>query len=242
MSTVRDLLTDTLQLIGVLDPSESISAPVAQACLRRLNAMLNTWSTQGLMVYTLNREVFPLTVGQQDYTLGTGGQLNTTRPVWLNQASIIPSSSPTLEIPLKFDSDEDWQAVSIKSVTSTFPIEVHPLGNYPLNTLQFWPVPTAPCSVVLYLPQQLGGFTSINDAVSFPPAYEEAIVYSLVPRVAPMFGVSVSPDVQRTAMVAVDAIRAQNLVVDVLSVEPALCGNQIGPSLQAIRSKGRVID
>lgn len=243
MSTVRDLLTDTLQLIGVLDPSETISASVASTCLRRLNAMLNTWSTQGLMVYTLNREVYPLMIGQQDYTLGIGGQIPTVRPVWLNRASIIPTASnPTLEIPLKFDSDEDWQAVSIKSINSTFPLEVHPLGNYPLNTLQFWPIPTAACSVVLYLPQQLGSFATVNDIISFPAAYEEAIVYSLAMRVAPMFGVSVSPDVQRTAMVAIDSVRAQNLVVDRLSVDSSYCGNSGGPSLQAIRSKGFVVD
>lgn len=242
MSTVRDILEDSLSLIDALAAGEAMTPEDASRCLRRLNAMLNTWSTQGLMVYTLNREVFPLTIGVQDYTLGTGGTLNTERPVWLNQASIIPISSPTLEIPLKFDSDEEWQDVSIKAITSTFPLEVHPLGNYPLNTLQFWPIPTAACSVVLYVPQQLGSFASINDQVSFPPGYEEAIVYSLAPRIAPMFGTQVSPDVQRTAMIAIDAIRSQNLVVSTLSVDPALCGNQSGPSLQAIRSRGRVVD
>jgi hypothetical protein len=243
MSKVRDILNDALMLLGVQDPTESINAAQAQACLRRLNAMLSTWSAQGLMVYTFTPTTFPLTIGKQSYTIGAGGDFNVDRPIWLNQVSIIPTASaPNLEIPIDIDSDDDWQNVLIKSVTSTFPLEVHPRGDYPLQTLDFWPVPTAACSVVLYLPQQLGQFATMNDTISFPPGYEEAITYAVVTRIAPLFGIPVSPDIARMAVAAKDTIQAQNLVVPILRIETALCGNPSGPSEAAIKSKGRVVD
>lgn len=243
MTTVRELIQDAVYLLGVVDPTESLNASFAAQGLRRLNAMLQTWSAESLMVYTQNREVFPLVVGQQDYTLGPGGNFNTTRPIWFDQASIIPTASaPTLEIPLKIDSDEDWQDVSIKSINSTFPLEVHPLGNFPLNTLQFWPIPTAACSVVLYLPQQLGAFTSVDDTVLLPPGYEEAIIYNLAARMAPMFGTATPPDVARVAISSKDTLKSQNMVPSILAVDSALCGNMTGPSLSAIKSKGYVVD
>lgn len=243
MTKVRDILNDALGLIGVQDPSEGMDATVANLCLRRFNAMLATWSTQSLMVFTYSPTTFPLTINKQSYTIGPGGDFNVARPIWLNKISIIPTASaPNLEIPIDIDSDDDWQNVLIKSVTSTFPLEVHPRGDYPLQMLDFWPIPTAACSVVLYLPQQLTQAISVNDDFVFPPAYEEAIVYTLATRIAPIFGIPVNPDIARVAVNAKDTIKSQNLVVDVLRVESALCGNPTGPSEAAIKSKGRVVD
>jgi hypothetical protein len=44
------------------------------------------------------------------------------------------------------------------------------------------------------------------------------------------------------AVAAKDTIQAQNLVVPILRIETALCGNPSGPSEAAIKSKGRVVD
>ena len=243
MSTVRDLLSDALLLLGVQDPSEAMSADVAAVCLRRLNAMLNTWSAQSLMVYTSNRVVLPLTIGQAAYTLGTGGDLNTPRPVWFTLASVIPTASaPTLEIPVDILDDAQWQDVSIKTISSNFPLQIHPRGDYPMNTIDVWPVPTAACSLVLYPPQQLGSFTSLDTVVSLPAAYEEAITYNFAPRIASIFGAATPPDVARIAMISLDAVRAQNLQTPLLRVDSSMCGNGSGPSDQAVRSKGYVVD
>lgn len=243
MTKVRDILNDALMLIGVQDPSEGIDSARAGMCLRAFNRMLSTWSAQSLMVFTYTPTTFPLTIGKQSYTIGLGGDFNVDRPIWFNQVSIIPvASSPLLEIPIDIDSDDDWQNVLIKSINSTFPLEVHPRGDFPLQTLDFWPIPSAACSVVLYLPQQLTQATSINDDFVFPPAYEEAIVYTLATRIAPVFGIPVNPDIARVAVNAKSTIESQNLVVPILRVESALCGNPTGPSEAAIKSKGRVVD
>lgn len=242
MSTAGDLIRDALLDLAVIDAGEAVDAATGADCLRRLNSMLNTWSAEGLMIYTFNRAVYSMVIGQASYTLGTGGNFNADRPIWFNMASVIPGSSPSLEIPIDIMSDEDWQTVPIKTLASTFPVCIHPRGDYPLNTIDVWPVPTASCSLVIYAPSALSEFALITSTASFPPGYEEAIRSNLAVRVALMFGRNASADLIKQATTSKNTLKAQNLVSPVLRCDPSYCGNSVGPSIQAIRSKGYVCD
>jgi len=243
MSTVLDLLEDSALLLGALDVTESLDANIAKKMFRRLKSMLDSWSTEGLMVYTFSRNVYPLTIGKASYTLGPGGDFNATRPIWIDRASVIPTASaPTLEIPVDILSDQEWQGVTIKSIQSNFPVQIHPRGDYPQNTIDVWPIPTASASLVLYVPSALQILTNLSDTISLPPGYEEAIVNNLACNCSSMYGTQPAPTVMKAAQAGKDLIRSQNLVVETIQCDSSMCGYGNGPTEQAIRSKGYVVD
>jgi hypothetical protein len=243
MTKVRDILRDSLMLLGAIAPGEALGGEDGQDCLRRLNAMLASWTIEDLMVYTVNRDVYPLTVGVQNYTMGPGGTLSSIRPTQITSWSVIPTASqPDLEIPFdKILTVEEWQNISIKNVPSTYPVYMYDAGDYPARTLSFWPIPTQACSAVLYTWGILSQFSSMDDVVSLPQGYEEAIVYNLAPRLAPMYGKQTSPEVIAMAEGSKSRVKKINVTVGVLRIDSAMCGGN-GVGYLAVQSRGYVID
>lgn len=210
MTKVRDILTDALLELGVIDPTESIGADAAKAAMRSLNRMIESWANEELMIVTKDRLTFALVGGQQSYTIGVGGDFNTTYPVRPGQIDLISVVVNNVEIPIEPLNDEQWRDVTVKNTPSTFPLQVWASGNYPLNVLNFWPVPTSPNPLILTVWGQITAFTSINDDVVLPPGYEEALIYNLAGRLAPSYGVTVSPVTVSLAQSSKAAIKKMN--------------------------------
>ena len=241
MTTVLDIITDAHIAIGAADPTNGLSANAAAYGLRVFNRMLSSWNNEGLMVYTVNRNVFAITAGTQIWTLGTGGTLtpNIPRPARVHMASIlIPGSYPT-EIPLQIYTDEEWQVVAVKNPSGGYPTGVWITGDVPLNSVYLWPVPAFTCSLVLYTWGQTQAFTSLATTVQFPDGYEEAMVNSLALLLAPSFGVQPSPIIALTASAAKLRIASLNWDPISLSLDSALMGS--GSDI-AMRSFGKVVD
>lgn len=241
MTTVREIVTDALIQLGVCDPSESATADQAASALRELNRMIQAWNTEDLMIYTVDRQVFTLTVNKQFYTIGIGGDFVTTYPVRPGQidlASVLVSSG-TVEIPIEILNDEQWRDTTVKQVNSGYPLAMWSNGNYPLNTLAFWPVPQQVNSVVLYIWGQTSSFSDINASVTMPQGYEDALVSNLAIRLSPAYGVQPNPVLLQMAAQAKSRIKRMNWEPTYRSTDPALLGshNSIGQ-----RSRGYVID
>ena len=227
MTTVRDVLKGAFRLISGDD--QTFSAQDYANAMQALNGMLQSWTTDGLGVWTINRTVLPLTIGVQTYTLGTGGTLNMARPTWIETLSVlITTSTPNVELPIQMLQDEDWQAIPIKAVSSTFPTSCYPQGDFPLNTLNFWPIPAASCSVVIYSPGPFGGFTSLDDLFQMPNGYERATRFCLACELAPEYGLEVAPAVRNTAGIAKNQLRARNYQGVALHCDSALTKNRQG--------------
>ena len=242
MATVRELCNDALIELGVLDPSESLDGGAAAYALRTLNRMLQVWNTEDLMVYTVNRNVFNLVAGTQTYTLGTGGTFNMLRPTRIDMISILvnPGSNP-LEIPLQILTDEEWRAVSLKATPSIWPTKVWITGNMPLNSLNFWPKPQdSTVQAVIYSWGRMDGFTSINDTVSLPNGYEEAIVTNLAMFLSSSYGISPAPALGMRATMSKSAIQSLNVGPLYATVDDGLLSGR-GASL-AIQTQGMQVD
>jgi len=220
-TTVRDVISGAFRLLAGDD--QTFTAADYQNALYSLNSMLQTWTTDSLDVWTINRTVFPLVIGTQSYTLGTGGTLNMARPTWIENIAIMQTGvTPNVEIPIQIMQDQDWMNLPVKAVSSSFPTSCYPQGDYPLNTLNFWPIPATQCSVVLYTPGPFGGFATINDAFSMPNGYERAVRYNLAVELAPEFGSEAPPSVMGVATLAINQIRIRNYRPDYLRCDSAL--------------------
>lgn len=239
MTKVRDILTDALGEIGVLADSEAMDAGMAAKALRNLNRMIQTWNTEDLMVYTKGPSTFTLVPGQQAYTLGIGGNLVTTLPVLNGQIDMASVLVNGVEIPISILNDEQWRDVTLKTVTSPFPLMMWPTGNQPLNSLYFWPIPTSVYSLLLYLWGQTSTFASVNADVVFPQGYEDALVYNLAVRLASAYQLQPNPATVAHAAAAKSRIKRMNWEPSYRSVESAIGGsnNNIGQ-----RSRGYVVD
>jgi hypothetical protein len=221
--TGNDVISASLRIIGVLSTGEVASGAESADALATLNRMLDLWNTERLAVFNIAQQTFSLTVDQQDYTIGTGGNFNVARPSRIERVSIIQLSNPALplEIPIPILSEQQWQRVPVKGITSSLPRLVYIDNGFPLRTLSYWSTPNAAANTKLYTWTSLTAFTLTADN-TFPPGYEMAIVYNLAIYLAPEFRAKVS---QEVAMIALDAkakVKSHNFTVPVLTLDSAL--------------------
>lgn len=78
-----------LRLLGVLRPGAGASPEYLADCHDGLNALVDTWSLDRMMVYAVSRERFALIPGQGSYTIGSGGDFVTNRPAQMERASVL---------------------------------------------------------------------------------------------------------------------------------------------------------
>lgn len=216
LTSARDLLKAALRLIRITEatPEEWNDA------LYAANQMLDAWDADRPSIFTLNINDFPFVMGDQTYSLGTGGDFDLARPSKLERASVVipANAAQPLELPLDMLSDAEWQDVHVKLVQSAYPRKMYDDGAHPFRNLSFWPIPTVTCSFRLYSWAPLLKFASLDTKVILPPGYLEAIKYNLAPRLAPEFGVQTPTEVAVLAESSLAKIKTQNLPSPVLRV------------------------
>jgi hypothetical protein len=107
--------------------------------------------------------------------------------------------------------NQEWASISQKSTRSSFPTKLYVEGSYPLATLSLWPVPSEVNNLILYTKKPLAQFASVNDVVSLPPGYEDAIVNNLAVRLAPEFGKPLDPLIMAFADKSLASIKRKNI-------------------------------
>lgn len=224
MTTVRDIIEGSLRLIEELGAGQTATAEDCADALVALTGMIDSWSIQGGSIFTESVETFNLTGGDSEYTIGTGGDFNTTRPVRL-RAATYQLSGDTYTYGLEILSMEEYAYQVDKDVTGT-PHRVYFDGGYPLAKLRFHPVPASGSSVTLYSEKPLTTYTSINDTLVLPPGYERALRFNLAVEIAPEFGKQASPTVIAMAVESKQAIESKNMENDknTMQADDALIG------------------
>ena len=120
--TAQTIITGALQLCNVLAAGEDPSTDDNTDCLRRLNNLVQTLNNQKMIAAFQAREVFALVADQGTYTIGPGGDFDTTRPFELEGAAIL--QNPTIAGPFSIDdADPTTGTFTINSSdeTASFP-------------------------------------------------------------------------------------------------------------------------
>lgn len=209
MVAVRTIIQDACIELGVLDPLESMDASMAQFGLRMFNRMLESMNTDRLSVYTRFRSEFPFINGQQDYTVGVGGNwVLTPTPHKIEYVSIL---SGGVEYPIDVVGLEDWQNVEIKTETTQLPCIVWARGTVPLETLSFWPVPSdTNTKAVLYYWATLGPVADLDTVLTLPDGYEELYVSHLAINLSGPYKVAVPASTANRARVSRERVMREN--------------------------------
>jgi hypothetical protein len=223
MTTFLDVVSRSLRLLGVLASGEVPDGAQGQDALAVMNRVVDDFKLESLLVYAIDRIVFPLTAGLQTYAVGTGATWSTPRPVRVEQASWQDNSlTPVLELPLRPLTDEEYEGIRIRTETSTQPTHFYYDQAYPAGNMFFYPAPTLARNIVLYPWHQLAGNYGLADVVAFPPGYQSLLEYALAVELAPEYGVTPSPIVTAMAGQSKAKIKSQNMASPLMTVDPAL--------------------
>ena len=211
MSTIRDLINGAGRLINIVQKNEVLDASDMQTAVYSLQGLVDSWSNDRLMIYTITEYVFPLT-GAESYTLGPFGDWNVTRPMKIETAyaRLQPNSPQQLDIAMQPLTVMQYAGIAVKNTPSTFPFAYYDDNAYPLRTITLFPVPTGPADIVLWLREPLIDLTDIDAEVEYPPGYERAFRFNLATEMASEFGKTIPPEVGLKAAAAVEQLERLN--------------------------------
>lgn len=184
MTTARTLITRALRKAGVLARGETPTAEEANDGLTELNSMLGMWSNDNLLVYARTLENFNLSANDAEYTIGTGADFNTARPLFIASAYI---REATTDYPVEVISEEAYAAIPDKSQIGV-PQALTYDNAYPIGKIRFSALPAAAYVLWLLSEKELSSIATLDTAISLPPGYEDAIVYNLVLRFFAEYG------------------------------------------------------
>ena len=221
--TGRDLVEAVLRKLGALAAGESASGAEASQGLEEMNRMLSSWSTNDLTIYQVVTESHTLVANTAAYTMGVGGDINTSRPIEIQKAWIRDSTGgEPIDYPIQLLSVDQWARIGAKSVTTTYPNSLFDDGGNPLRTLTLYPVPSANHSLYLMSLKPLSSIATLSTTIAFPPGYEDAMVYNGALRLASEYGKIVTPTVKEHAVEGLANIKRANKRVHLLRVDPML--------------------
>lgn len=208
MATAQTLIERAMRLIGAIEPGESPTTAELTDGLTALNAMIESWQTEKLVVYSLTDTSFTLAAGDASYTLGPSGDFNLTpRPFKLENCFIRASN---IDYPVQLVDQERWYAIPDKTTSSEIPSMGYYEPTLPTGTLQLWPRPTTDHSLHVVTWTPVSSFASLSTTVSLPQGYERAMAYNLAVEFAPEFQLVAPPNVERIAMDSLAAIKRAN--------------------------------
>lgn len=204
------------QDIGVLGVGKSLSTADETDVLSRLNDMLDNWSTSSIMV-PFRTQVSHTLDGSASYTIGAAGDIVATRPSYIDSAFIRDSSGD--DCPIKvLRSRVTYDAIYDKDLGGD-PECIYYEPTLANGTLFVWPVGDSGDTLYLNTRGQLTQFADATTDTDIAIGYKEAMVSNLAIRIAPMFEVSITQELAKTARESLSNIKRLNLQTPVMSVD-----------------------
>lgn len=184
MTTARDIITKAMQKIGALVKNEAPSADEANDALASLNMLMASYSNDSMLIYARSWETFAISGGDGEYTIGTGGDLSTTRPIFIVQAYI---RDGVTDYPLSFITDETYNEKITQKSTQGIPVYYNYDNANPLSKIRLYPVPAKAYSLFLLSEKPLTEFT-LDSEIILPKGWERFLTYALALELAPEYG------------------------------------------------------
>jgi|GEM_PF-1357872 len=205
MSTVKDALKKSLWLCGAVGQGQTPQAYLYSEALSSLNMMLDMWSSSTQGIYLNTREELTLSAGVGEYSIGSGGDFDTPRPMKIFDSFVTISNT---NYPVRVIFRDLYDKIPDKTITGT-PSAVYYEQSFPLGTLRFVRVPKEEYTFNLISLKPLPQY-NLNDTISLPPGYLAAIVYGLAVFMGPGIGKQLRQEVIAIAQSAYDQLATNN--------------------------------
>lgn len=226
MSTWNDLFDAALTDLGVIAPGDTGAASDRTYCLGITNRILSAWSSELGPIHFETTESLSWASGNASRTIGTGGDLNTTRPLKILSAQIHDSSNEDIDVEVW--THFEYQMITDKTLAGD-PLVIAYNGTIAsgCGTLFMWPVPSSSVTLRLTSYKPFAAITDQTATVTLPPGYESAIVPNLSVLIAAAYGRDPSAITEREARKTKAAIVRANVIPQPMSPD-ALAPGQGG--------------
>lgn len=207
MATTKRLIESALRTIGVLASGEEANPGEIQDALEIAQQMLQSWSNETLLVHVYTHESFTLT-GARSYTIGPGGDFDTTRPQHLVNVRVRDAGG--LETPITITSLEQWAGTPLKDTERYAPAYVYYIPEMPLGRLEFSANPQDGDTLKLVSAKPIEALPALTEDMTYPPGYDRAIRLGLATELAPEYGRPVDQVLFTQLMQAMTALKKAN--------------------------------
>ena len=227
MTTANDQINAALRLIGQLAEGESPSADTSNDALVALNQMIDSWSVEKLSVFSTQDQTFTWPASTASRTIGPTGDFVGNRPIALDDSTYFIDPTNGVSYGIKIINQEQYDAIGVKTVTSTYPQVIWLNMDYPNVGMTVYPVPTRALSWHFISVEELSQPAALATSLAFPPGYLRAFKYNLACEIAAEFGVEPPQTVQRIAMASKRVLKRINDNSDQMSMPYSLVGDHI---------------
>lgn len=207
MATAATIISRAMRLLGVLDSGAAPTAEEYADGLVALNALIDEWNNDRLMIYAIKDETLTLTPGDGEYTIGSGANINTTRPVSVESAFIRVAG---LDYHINIIGQRQYDSIVQKSSQSNIPEYLYYKPGMASGTLYLYPVPSEANVLHVQLRTPFTAFSLTSTAVTLPPGYEQALASNLAITFAPEFQAEPSAAVVKMARESLAGIKRVN--------------------------------
>lgn len=230
MATATTLINRAGRMLGLTEPNTALDTNIAADFLVGLNAMLESWQNDRLMSYDVREDSVSLVVGQEAYTIGSGGSFNIPRPTMIEG---VFCRSSGIDYMLTELTPEQFSMIATKeATTSEIPTHYKWDNSYATATLTVWPSPSSVSNTIRLRSYRIvATFATGSDTVTLPPGYEDAIAYNLAVAMLPEYP-------QSTASIQIIMDRAKNTKAAIkrVNTKPIIAYT---PFLSAIGGRGK---
>ena len=192
--TALDIITNAMRKAGIITAVESPTADEATDGLQTLNDVLASLSNDGLLVYANTTENFPITGGTGSYTMGSGGDFDTARP--LSILSMYAKDSGGTDYPLKKLGAAEYGRLSTKTISGRPQYYYHDNGYTTIN-ISLYPVPESDYTLYINSQKPLTSYAALTTSFDLPPGWALFIVDALAISLSPEYG---APTPQETLL------------------------------------------
>lgn len=173
-TTAAQIITAAFNKIRIDSPTDAQNA----SALLSLNYLINYVGVELLSPF-LVRESYTLTVDDYDYTIGSGGNFDTVRPLKIERAFLRDADG--YDYALKIMSPADYNDKSDKEVTSR-PRYLYYLPEYPLGRVLFDSAPDYAYGLHIESWKPITEFalsTTTVESLLLPPEFKPFLIYNL---------------------------------------------------------------
>ena len=212
----RQFVTDALTEIGIVGADETVDPSDADLGLRYLQAMVDQFQADRLVLYIVNRFSYTLPAGSSSIlispsVLGPGPQWTAPVPVFISYLTVTPVGG-TVEYPVDpWHVKEDFYRQPDKTTPSAYPSRYLYERTSQYGRFLFWPVPTTAPLITIASPQALTAPLTLDTDLQFPGGgYYECWRLQLAQRLQRPFLIQADPSLRADAAQALALVRRLN--------------------------------
>lgn len=222
MTTAADQINGAMRLLNILDQDDTADATQLANGLTALNQMIDSWNTERLSIYSTQDQQFTWTAGNASRTLGPTGNFIGNRPVLLDDSTYYKNASTGVSYGVSFINQEQYDAIALKTATTTYPQVMFINMDYPNITMYVYPVPTTDLEWHFISVTEITQPATSATTLALPPGYLRAFKYNLALEIAAEYGLQADPRVVRIADISKRNLKRINNPNDVMAMPYAI--------------------